>query len=107
MVGTMWLVAAVAAWIVGAAWALADARRRIASWRVPAAVGAVCFAVPVAGPIVWLLARPSQTLAARYEADLRLRFLERLAPDDLPEPPVAADPAPAAARRPEPAAAAV
>jgi hypothetical protein len=99
-----WLAALLPCWPLLALWATLDARGRYRRRSAVVASGVVALALPYLGAAVHLLVRPRR-LSELHEADVRERFLLRLAPPEaLPagapgEPatvvPPVAEPAPA------------
>ena len=67
---------AVVFWIATTYWVYKDARRRIGDPYL-LAVAVALGAIPLAGPLAYLLFRPPEYLDDEYERDLELRLLER------------------------------
>lgn len=64
-------------WAIGALWVATDARRRTSDRGKVVRAAAFAGALPLVGVVVYLCARPPQTLAERQERELARRLLER------------------------------
>jgi hypothetical protein len=74
-------------WLGVAFWVLRDARRRIGDWPL-VGTAALLGLVPLAGPLVYLLFRPPETLADVRLRDAEVRVLEQRLGVQAPSCPV-------------------
>jgi Phospholipase_D-nuclease N-terminal len=75
----LWSASLLLLWVVGAFHTAVDARRRFANASTRRLWAAVAVVLPLAGPGVYLVVRPAETLAERRLRRRRLLYLELVA----------------------------